>query len=109
MWFVPILLVSIMFGAQRLAMPVVSQVHKEDLFKDFAHLLVGLLFGLGLASWSKAPRYLRKYFWLGIVLTLLELYAFEANKPPTHIAQNQPCDCLCEPCKCIDCNCILAK
>lgn len=32
--------VAVGFGIARLTMPVVSEIHREDLFKDFSHLFV---------------------------------------------------------------------
>ena len=67
------ILVAIGFGIARLAMPVVSEVHREDLFKDFAHLFVGAMFGAGLAG-------RRIYLWIGVALTILEVVAFCIHK-----------------------------
>lgn len=67
------ILVAIGLGAARLAMPVVSEVHREDLFKDFAHLFVGAMFGAGIAG--------RRYcLVLGVSLTVLEVVAFIMHK-----------------------------
>ncbi|MBA4019156.1 MAG: hypothetical protein C0483_18475 [Pirellula sp.] len=70
-WFV--ILVAIGFGIARLTMPVVSEVHREDLFKDFAHLFVGAMFGAGIAG-------RRSCLWIGIALTVLEVVAFIMHK-----------------------------
>lgn len=54
-------------------MPVVSEVHRDDLFKDFAHLFVGAMFGAGIAG--------RRYcLGIGIALTVLEVFAFYIHK-----------------------------
>lgn len=68
-----VIFVAVAFGIARLVMPIESEVHKEDLFKDFAHLFVGALFGAGIAG-------LRIYLWVGIALTILEVVAFFIHK-----------------------------
>lgn len=68
-----IVFIAIGFGIARLAMPVVSEVHREDLFKDFAHLFVGAMFGAGIAG-------RRRYLWIGVALTVLEVVAFYMHK-----------------------------
>lgn len=67
------MLVAVFFGIARLVMPIESEVHKEDLFKDFAHLFVGAMFGAGLAG-------RRIYLWIGTALTILEVVAFFIHK-----------------------------
>ncbi len=42
-------LLCVIFGAYRIYLPVVSAVHREDVFKDLAHLLVGQVCGMALA------------------------------------------------------------
>lgn len=54
-------------------MPVVSEIHREDLFKDFSHLFVGGLFGAGFVG-------RRHCLWLAIALTVLEVVAFKIHK-----------------------------
>lgn len=41
-------LLCVLFGAARLYMPVVSEVHREDIFKDLAHILVGQICGMAI-------------------------------------------------------------
>lgn len=67
------IVVAIGLGIARLAMPVVSEVHREDLFKDFAHLFVGAMFGAGIAG-------RRMCLWIGAALTVLEVVAFIMHK-----------------------------
>ena len=47
-----VIFVAVAFGIARLVMPIESEVHKEDVFKDFAHLFVGALFGAAIATSS---------------------------------------------------------
>lgn len=67
------ILIAVSFGIARLAMPVVSEIHREDLFKDFAHLFVGGMFGAALSG--------RRYcLLLALALTILEVVAFKIHK-----------------------------
>lgn len=93
MYWLPIL-IAIGFGIARLSMPVVSEVHREDLFKDFAHLFVGGMFGAGLrADYQVWREVYHEYGWLewlhnrswlylgtAIALTVLEVFAFYIHK-----------------------------
>ena len=94
------LIIAIGFGVARLIMPVVSQVHREDIFKDLAHLFTGALYGAGFVSFylwkfrrhdfNWPPRFdlftgwtlarLRNCLWIAIALTVLEVVAFLAHK-----------------------------
>lgn len=104
------ILVAIGFGIARLAMPVVSEVHREDLFKDFAHLFVGAMFGASvratvwfvknkkrmkdyarpneinivpslLATQTRELRNESRLYWaLFVGLTALEVFAFYIHK-----------------------------
>lgn len=94
------ILVAIGLGVARLAMPVVSEVHREDIFKDLSHLFVGAMYGAGFTSfylWRHRrhdfcwpPRFdlftgwdlarIRNCLWIGIALTILEVFAFYIHK-----------------------------
>lgn len=109
MYWLPIL-IAIGFGIARLSMPVVSEVHREDLFKDFAHLFVGAMFGAAvratvwflrnkkrmrsyvrpndisivpslLATQTRELRDESRLYWaLFVGLTVLEVFAFYIHK-----------------------------
>ncbi len=87
--YIGMLLVSIYLGALRLLTPVVSQVHKEDIFKDLAHLWVGgmLFLGAGVHILWKQKRIIGRRplaadcFWIGVLLTVLEFVAFKIYQP----------------------------
>lgn len=65
-----VLLVSLAFGAARLALPS-HGVSADDVFKDFAHIWVGILIGVAVALGRKS-----KFYWfLVFALTCLELAA----------------------------------
>lgn len=104
-------LLCIVFGAYRLYLPVVSEIHHEDIFKDMAHLLVGGVFGMSLAFsmvWRTVRRLrdliaeyspgspavsaitgakdsfreLGGYFWIMFwVMVVLEVVAFKIHQP----------------------------
>lgn len=79
-----VIFVAVAFGIARLVMPIESEVHKEDLFKDFAHLFVGALFGAGIAG-LRILTILEVvaffiYLWVGIALIILEVVAFFIHK-----------------------------
>lgn len=50
-----VILACIGFGIARLMMPTVSEIHREDLFKDFAHLFQGGLYGAALFAFALRP------------------------------------------------------
>lgn len=83
------LLLAFGFGIARLTMPVVSEVHREDIFKDMAHLFVGGLFGAAVFATGLRRRFnvstvstAKKRFWyLAIGMTVLEVVAFIIHKP----------------------------
>lgn len=66
------ILITIIFGILRFILPVSGEINKKDIFKDMAHIWVGILFGLaygGQTSW-----------WVPIGLTALEVVAFIVRK-----------------------------
>lgn len=88
-----ILLVCVAFGVSRLTMPVVSEVHHEDIYKDAAHIFVGGLFGACAMAYAIAYRMARggvfpyyvkcdghRYLLYALSLTVLEIVAFILHK-----------------------------
>ncbi len=90
--------VSLVFAIARFIVPVEGTINHADIFKDMAHIWVGVLFGVAVAvsvfkvqwpyknllssdeltAWSKAWR---SGFWiLAIGLTAIEVVAFFARK-----------------------------
>lgn len=84
----------IAFGIARLVMPAESVIHHEDIFKDFAHLFVGGLFGAGLVGERSHSYYVDRgtrirywlarrnwrYIALAVAMTVLEVVAFIMHK-----------------------------
>lgn len=74
--------VTIVFSVARFFVPITGQINHADLFKDLAHLFVGLLFGYALATTINKPRFYcerlsaKPYWFLAISLTILEVIAF---------------------------------
>ncbi len=66
--------IAVVFGFLRFILPSTGQVHKEDIFKDFAHIFVGGLFGAAFVTNSAF------YWYWSIGLSLLELIAFLRSK-----------------------------
>lgn len=66
--------ISIVFAALRFVVPVSGKVNRADIYKDLAHIWVGVLFGVAIAecAWQ---------FWaLPIALTVVEVIAFFSRK-----------------------------
>lgn len=64
--------VSIAFGIARFIVPVSGKVNKADVYKDMAHIWVGVLIGIAVMD--------RSLWYLPVALTLLEIVAFVARK-----------------------------
>jgi len=91
-----VVVACVAFGIARLSMPVVSEIHHDDIFKDAAHLFVGGLFGAcGMAysvrhllKFSPVDTWLavvilktaRLYLCLAVGMTILEVVAFVIHK-----------------------------
>lgn len=78
------------FGVARLVMPTVSEIHREDIFKDMAHLFVGWLFGAAMLAvgyrrsnpWDSDFSQDSKLYWfLALAMTVLEVVAFKLHQP----------------------------
>lgn len=62
------IILTILFGLLRFILPSSGQINQEDIFKDLAHIYVGVLFGLG---------YQEKFYrYLAYFITILEIIAF---------------------------------
>ncbi len=60
---------SLLFGYLRFVVPVSGKVNPSDIFKDMAHIWVGILIGAALV--------LGGWWWLSpVALTILEVVAF---------------------------------
>lgn len=69
-----VIVAAILFAIARFVVPVEGAVSQPDIFKDFAHLFVGGLFG---AAWRGRDW---SYLYLGLGLTVLEVVAFFIRK-----------------------------
>lgn len=67
-----ILLVSVIFVALRFILPFESKVVKKDIFKDMAHIWVGVLIGMAFYDSS--------YWFVAIGITAFEVIAFFYHK-----------------------------
>lgn len=94
-----VILICIVFAYFRFTMPIVSEIHKEDVFKDVAHLWTGGLYGasfmaFALLAWVKTRygydnvgvehvRYISWFYLaLGLIMTFaVEVVAFIIHKP----------------------------
>jgi hypothetical protein len=67
-------ILTIVFGVLRFTLPVTGEINKKDIFKNLAHVFVGMLIGLaiGAQSWD--------YGTLAILITVLEVVAFITRK-----------------------------
>ncbi len=81
--FVVLLLVSVVFGVLRFVVPVSGKIEQRDVYKDLAHIWVGLLFGVAIAFSLVEPVIrefyvdsVHRYWLLPIALTVLEVVAF---------------------------------
>lgn len=72
--FLVMLAIAVVFGILRFVLPVEGVVNKRDVFKDLAHIFVGVLFGLAMAFNELA------WWLLPIALTALEVVAFVVRK-----------------------------
>lgn len=69
---ITVIIISIVFVVFRFTLPFEGVINKADIFKDMAHLWVGFTFGLGTTN--------RKYLYLGVLLTILEVIAFKYHQ-----------------------------
>jgi hypothetical protein len=66
-------LVALVFGFLRFVLPVSGHLNQGDVFKDLAHVFVGLVIGLALATRNR-------WLWgIAVGLTVLEVVAFVAR------------------------------
>ena len=70
-------LLAIGFGVARFLVPVTGELNQADVFKDVAHVFVGILFGYAGAASTVFNNKIRIYAWgLALGLTTLEVVAF---------------------------------
>ena len=67
-----LVVVSIAFGVARFIVPVSGKINKGDIYKDLAHIWVGVLIGVAVMCPS--------LWWLPAAMTLLEVVAFIARR-----------------------------
>lgn len=68
-----LVVISVAFGVARFVVPVTGRVNKADIFKDLAHIWVGLLLGVAIVMGD--------WWWsLPVGLTVLEVVAFAARR-----------------------------
>lgn len=73
-----VILIAIAFAVSRFFVPVSGRINRGDIYKDFAHIFVGVLIGipLGIAyggDW-------RPYALTAVALTIVEVIAFKVRK-----------------------------
>lgn len=68
--------ITIAFACLRIILPATGEIHQEDIFKDLAHIWVGVLLGVAITL---------KKEWLPWILlasiTVVEILCFIASKP----------------------------
>lgn len=85
-----LLYITAVFGILRFTLPVEGRINKKDIYKDLAHIWIGLLFGMALAttdvvqyvdgSWGLDSNW---WIWaMAIGITVLEVVAFVVRKKP---------------------------
>jgi hypothetical protein len=90
--------ICLLFAHERLQVPPPSVIHREDIFKDVAHLWVGAMFGAGLAflgcflwlrrrcggsnaEWMRPVLHASLFFLLmGLALTGWEIFVFKLHE-----------------------------
>ena len=68
------LIVTVIFGFLRFIVPVEGKINKKDVFKDLAHIWVGVLIGLAFVD--------ERYGVLALAITVLEVLAFQVRRKP---------------------------
>lgn len=72
--FCALAVVTAIFGVLRFVVPVAGEVNHADIFKDLAHIWVGVLIGVA------ACRKTWQHWSLAVGITVLEVVAFFARR-----------------------------
>lgn len=70
--FAVLIVVSVVFGVARFVVPVSGAINRADIYKDLAHIWVGILIGVAI----ERP----ELWWLPAGLTVLEVVAFVVRR-----------------------------